>query len=227
VKSQTKSPLPLLESGRRTAKVRASGKPPGEGDRPRLRSTILKAAGEVFLEKGFDEFSMRQVAARIGYSATTIYHHFLNKEELLKALLDEAFTEFDGAMGSAMASAMDPHTRMGALGKAYVRFGLAHPIHYQLMYLRRPQWLIDETHASGAAYRLGYRMLLQGVEDGIREGWLPRTEPQRLADWMWATVHGLVMLGLTEFRENPERLEAAMTLFDHPSTPQEPPGGSP
>lgn len=198
-------------------KVRAASKARRDAEREALRAAILAAAGDVFLEKGFDEFSMRQVAARIGYSATTIYHHFVNKEDLLRALLDEAFREFGDAMERALAAEPDPMRRMGTLGKAYVRFGVAHPVHYQLMYLRRPDWLGgDDSHAATKAHHQSYNQLLVGVQEGVSKGWLPPAPPQALADWMWATVHGLVMLGLTEFRNDPERLEAAMALFDLP-----------
>lgn len=203
--------------------VREASKVRRDAERKALRATILKAAGEVFLEKGYEAFSMRQVAVKIGYSATTIYHHFVNKEDLLMALLNEAFVEFSGAMRKAIDAEPDPAAKMGAMGKAYVRFGMAHPTHYQLMYLRKPGWITEKATSASDAHRRGYEMLFQGVEEGIEKGWLPRTDPQRLADWMWATVHGLVMLGLTEFAEKPERLEAAMTLFDLPSaTPDEP-----
>lgn len=208
-------------------KVREASKVRREAEREALRQTILKAAGEVFLDKGYDDFSMRQVAVKIGYSATTIYHHFLNKEDLLKALLDDAFSEFAGAMQVALEKETVPEARMGALGKAYVRFGMAHPIHYQLMYLRRPGWITDASSAASEAHRSGYQLLLEGVELGIEKGWLPPTEAQRLADWMWATVHGLVMLGLTEFRDQPERLEAAMSLFDLSQRPSDTAKGCP
>lgn len=180
-----------------------------------LRASIVSAAAEVFLEKGYEDFSMRQVAARIGYSATTIYHHFLNKEDLLKAVLAMAFTKFDAALLEAVEAETEPSRRMGALGKAFVRFGVAHPVHYQLMYLHRPNWLeADDGNPAKIAQRSSYGLLLAGVVEAVEKGWLPQADPRVLADWMWATVHGLVMLGITEFRDDPARLEAAMTLFD-------------
>ncbi|MCB9497235.1 MAG: TetR/AcrR family transcriptional regulator [Fibrobacteria bacterium] len=185
-----------------------------EGEKQALRQAILDAASEVFLEKGLESFSMRLVASKIGYSATTIYHHFKNKEDLLRAILDQSFGEFAQAMQESLAAEPDPSRRMGAMGKAYVRFGVAHPTHYQLMYNQRPDWLLDESSLAAEAYHLTYGLLLEGVKEGVSQGWLPPTDPRPLADWMWATVHGLVMLGITEFREDPDRLEAAMTLFD-------------
>ena len=118
-----------------------------------MRDRILRAAADVFLEKGVDGFSMRQVAAKVGYSATTIYHHFVNKEDLLKAILDDVFSEFAETMRRAYEEESDPARRMGALGKAHVRFGLAHPVHYQLMYRSHPDWILGVCAADRIAER--------------------------------------------------------------------------
>lgn len=216
-----RNPSSLPESERQ---VRDASRARRDSEKSALRATIVAAAADVFLEKGVEDFSMRQVAARIGYSATTIYHHFLNKEDLLDAVLDVAFSAFEQAILDAVQAEPDLSRRMGALGKAYVRFGVAHPVHYQLMYLRRPSWGAgDAPRAACTAERNSYMMLYDGVCKAIENGWLPAAEPQALTDWMWATVHGLVMLGITEFRDDPARLEAAMTLFDLPTHPHDPP----
>lgn len=206
--------------------VREASRARRDAERGALRSAILAAAGEVFLESGFEAFSMRQVAARIGYSATTIYHHFLNKEELLKAVLEQAFARFEEATLKVLEDEMDPSRRMGALGKAYVRFGVAHPVLYQLMYLRRPAANEGEPLACSSASPT-YRALQEGVRRGIETGLLPSIDSQALSDWMWATVHGLVMLGITEFRDDPARLEAAMALFDLPRRQHDSDAGGP
>ena len=43
---------------------------------------ILPAAKEEFLEKGFEQASMREIASRAGISAAGIYRHFKDKEEI-------------------------------------------------------------------------------------------------------------------------------------------------
>ena len=196
--------------------MRVASRARRDSERDALKAAIIGAAAELFLEKGFDAFSMRQVAARIGYSATTIYHHFLNKEDLLKAVLDSAFSSFETEMRSAVEAEMEPARKMGALGKAYVRFGVAHPVHYQLMFQRFLTSTEDESSICSSRSE-SYGLLHQGVLLGIAEGWLPGADARALTDWMWATVHGLVMLGITEFRDDSARLEAAMSLFDLPT----------
>lgn len=208
-----RDPSSLPESERQ---VRVASRARRDFERDALRATIVTSAAELFLEKGFDALSMRQVAARIGYSATTIYHHFLNKEDLLKAVLDSAFSSFEQEMRSAVEAEPDPARKMGALGKAYVHFGVAHPVHYQLMFQRFLS-AGEEGLSICSSRSESYRLLHDGVLMGVEQGWLPGADPRALTDWMWATVHGLVMLGITEFRDDPQRLESAMTLFDLPT----------
>ncbi len=50
-----------------------------------LRKKILDAARELFVAEGVEAVSMRKIADKIGYSATTLYNHFDDKEALLRA----------------------------------------------------------------------------------------------------------------------------------------------
>src|SRR5205807_9991232 len=63
-------------------------------EKQELRQTILTTAAELFLEQGYDHFSLRKVAERIGYSPTTIYLYFRDKDDLLFTVVDEGFTRF-------------------------------------------------------------------------------------------------------------------------------------
>lgn len=51
---------------------------------------ILPAAKEEFLEKGFEQASMRSIAAKVGMSAAGLYRHFADKEALFAALVEPA-----------------------------------------------------------------------------------------------------------------------------------------
>lgn len=58
------------------------------------RSAILKAALEVFVERGFHGTTVPQIANRAGVAAGTMYRHFQSKEELVNVLYREAKTRF-------------------------------------------------------------------------------------------------------------------------------------
>src|SRR5438046_8494559 len=89
-----------------------------------LRQAILTAAGELFLEQGYERFSLRKVAERIGYSPTTIYLYFHNKDDLLFTVVNDAFVRFGKQLAAAAESQEDPWERIIALGRAYITFAL-------------------------------------------------------------------------------------------------------
>ncbi|TFG92064.1 MAG: TetR/AcrR family transcriptional regulator, partial [Myxococcales bacterium] len=64
----------------------------------RSRARIRAAARELFQERGFDRATLRDIAARAGMGASSIYRHVQSKEELLVQeladLQEEAWTRF-------------------------------------------------------------------------------------------------------------------------------------
>jgi AcrR family transcriptional regulator len=63
---------------------------PVRADGRRNRDQLLAAAGETFAEQG-TEASLREVARRAGVSIATLYRHFPTRDDLLEALLRQAF----------------------------------------------------------------------------------------------------------------------------------------
>jgi len=51
---------------------------------------ILREAHELFYEKGYEKASMREIAERVGISKAAMYHHFMNKEEILYTICLQA-----------------------------------------------------------------------------------------------------------------------------------------
>ncbi len=50
------------------------------------RERILDIALDLFIEKGFDKSSLREIAEHLGFSKAAIYYHFASKDEILMAL---------------------------------------------------------------------------------------------------------------------------------------------
>jgi AcrR family transcriptional regulator len=67
------------------------------------REEILRAAREVFAERGYEAASVRQVAARVGISEAGLTHHFATKSELLAAVLQARGQEDADRWGSGGA----------------------------------------------------------------------------------------------------------------------------
>jgi AcrR family transcriptional regulator len=52
-------------------------------DKKKRIDSILSAAVDVFIEKGYEGASMNEIAARAGISKGGLYHHFISKDMVL------------------------------------------------------------------------------------------------------------------------------------------------
>ena len=52
------------------------------------KSEIVATACQLFLSKGYDRTTMKDVMRDLGIAKGTIYHYFSSKEELLEAVID-------------------------------------------------------------------------------------------------------------------------------------------
>ena len=76
---------------------------------------ILDAAICVIAEKGFFQARVAEIAERAGVADGTIYLYFKNKEQILMAAIDYAFTIFMNAAKTELATITDPRQRLTRL----------------------------------------------------------------------------------------------------------------
>ena len=57
--------------------------PPGASS---TRERILDVALDLFIEKGFDKTSLREIAEQLGVTKAALYYHFASKDDILMAL---------------------------------------------------------------------------------------------------------------------------------------------
>ena len=177
------------ESNTQAARLREVSRRRREQQKEDLRRTILDAAAGLFLEHGYEALSMRQIAERIGYSATTIYRYYEDKDDLLFAIVQEGFQRFGG--GAA------PLARLQALGHAYVEFGLRNPVYYQLMFMQRSDFLF-ESRAEEAPMIDSFGVLQQAVEQAMGAGILRQGDPVTTSTVIWAVMHGITSLAIAD-----------------------------
>ena len=161
-----------------------------------VRRALLDAAGELFLEGGLESFSLRGVAERVGYSATTVYLYFENKDDLLFAVSLDGFEQFGQALQAAYRATDEPVARIAAIGRAYIAFGVQHPAHYRLMFMERGEFLLRKNPRDQKPTIDSFGILVRAVHEAHAAGRLKAGEPMDLVYTLWAGVHGLVALTL-------------------------------
>lgn len=89
---------------------------------------IHEVAAKLFMEKGFDATSMRELARMVGIEAASLYNHVPSKQDLLADLLLGAMTELVRIVQTTAEEAGGgPAERLRAVIVAYVAF---HRDHY-------------------------------------------------------------------------------------------------
>jgi AcrR family transcriptional regulator len=182
----------------RAARLRQAIAQRREQQRENLRRTILTAAGELFLAHGYEGFSLRQVAERIGYSATTIYRYFANKDDLLFAIVYEGFQQFGRELTAAAHHTDDPVQRLESLGRAYIRFGLQNPVHYQLMFMQRADLLFHRRAGQTPPPLVSFTSLQQAVQQALDAGVFRPGDAETYSQALWALVHGITSLAVAK-----------------------------
>jgi len=155
-------------------------------------TAILEAARDLLAEGGLDALSMRAVAAKVGLSATAIYHWFQGKEDLVDRVVIHGFQRSEAYMWKSIedfpAGSME---RVAALGEAYIRFALENREYFKIIFaIQTPAPRhIDDVPGQG-----GYRVLRQCVVEAMEAGNIRRGDPDLVVLYLWSLVHGLVTI---------------------------------
>jgi AcrR family transcriptional regulator len=134
-----------------------------------LRAALVRAAEEILEEQGLAALSIREAARRAGVSHNAPYRHFPDRDSLLAELAAEGFRRLGAELAAHSGREM---------GEAYVRFALAQPERFRLMFNVKRE-AAQETYAKlVSAFR--------------EEGAL--ADPEKAAAAAWSLVHGLAQL---------------------------------
>lgn len=161
-----------------------------------LRKGILDAARELFLEKGYEHTSIRNIAEKIEYSPTTIYLYFKDKDSIFLELHNEGFNIL-GQQMAVLATVEDPMERLKAMGRIYIQFARENPDYYDLMFVQNsPMDCLEHEHWEAGEGAFGF--LMTTVQQCIEKSYLPFQNAEIGAFVVWSTMHGMITL---DFRE--------------------------
>src|ERR1700741_4961906 len=99
-----------------------------------LKRALTSAALSLVAEKGPKGFTLTEAARRAGVSAAAPYRHFADKASLLATVAEQGFGDLHADLVAAAGAASDPRASVIELGRAYVRWAIAHPDHYRVMF---------------------------------------------------------------------------------------------
>lgn len=179
---------------RKTAKAKSSAR--AGYHHGALRDALIRAADEILAERGVEGFSLREAARRARVSPAAPAHHFGSAAGLLTEVAIAGFEELAQRLREAARTETSPAARIRAQGVAYVRFALAYPGRFQLMF--RHDLISAENEKLSAASKAAMAELKASVAAylGLDEKTAPDKSMKPLLLGAWSTVHGFAHLAL-------------------------------
>lgn len=162
-------------------------------EREDKRTLILDAARKIFLEKGYTNTSIRNIAEEIEHSPGTIYLYFRDKDEIFHTLHEEGFSRMLQKM-EPLQFVADPFERLKALGRVYLDFAKNNKDFYDLMFVVQSPLKHETEHEK---WEMGHRTL-EALKDIIRQcqeaGHFQGKDVNYLSFTIWSGVHGMASL---------------------------------
>ncbi len=164
--------------------------------RDSLRQEILDAARELFVRQGYEATSVRRIAEKVGCSPGILYHYFEDKPAIMAQLVREAFVRLTERLLAICNDTAPPADRLRRSLVTYVRFGLDHPHHYNVLFSPshalgpKPDVILRAFMEDGMK---AFGCLRQLVRECLEAGELRAdlTDAEEVAQVLWTSIHGL------------------------------------
>ena len=174
-----------------------------------LRRGLLDEALATIRAEGVEGLTLREIGARLGVSRTALYRHFADKRALLTAVATEGFRTLREQLVTAWEEGGHGRAAFEAMGVAYVRFAVANPSHYRVMFggfvdpdACEPELAVE----AGGAFQALVDALAALQRDAIVRG----DDTVKMASFVWSVVHGVAMLGIDGQLREPGAVEELM-----------------
>ncbi|MDM8535605.1 TetR/AcrR family transcriptional regulator [Desulfobacterales bacterium HSG17] len=159
-----------------------------------LKNKLLETALEIISKEGLEKVSMRELGQRLGVSRSAPYRHFSDKSALLCTIAEQGFKELTDQINITNAqNANNPLNLITMVGIAYVKFALANPVHYRMMFGNE----IVERKRTPELIRLveeAFNSILKIINSCQAEGLVKPLNPYIVANTFWSITHGISTL---------------------------------
>ena len=172
-----------------------------------LRRALLDEALRTVRREGVEGVTLREIGARLGVSRTALYRHFADKRALLAAVATEGFRTLRQQLVGAWEDGGRGRAAFESMGYAYVRFAVANPSHYRVMFggFVEPKACDPELAAEAAG---AFQALVDALAALQRDVLVRGDETVQMARFVWAVVHGVAMLAIAGQLREPGAVEA-------------------
>ncbi len=156
------------------------------------KAALIAVATKILEEEGLLALTLRRLAQDSGISRSTPYLYFKDKDDLLQDICAETFRYLIKQCRDAMAACTDDTSKVIAMGKCYLNFGIERPTLYHLIFA--PKNPGDEVSPEVLEVVEEYKNMTEIPMQRAYDEGIFKYPPDRLNPVLWACSHGLLCL---------------------------------
>ena len=173
-----------------------------------LAASLVAAAVALLAQQGPASLSLRAVARAAGVSHGAPAHHFGDKTGLLTAVASQGHALLALELADKQHHQHTANKRLIAAGEAYIRFAVANPAHFAIMFQS------DMIDSSNVDYLAAAAVTKQVLEDGVRAlGVDSESAIAARVISLWSQVHGFSTLWLAGNFGDPGDVDLLQSLL--------------
>jgi len=188
------------------------GIPLTEEEQAKRRHEIFHQVVGVFLKKGFQETSMREIAEAAGLGKSTLYDYFKTKDDILIYFFEDQINDLTEAAQKIALQNLPANERLRQVTRAHLEFLQANKSLVMKLTLEAQRLKLDSQKQIQMS-RHAYQDLLRGlIEEGIREGVFRKVDPLLAARMLLNTMAPVVFTSRPTGTPQ-EMMEETMDIF--------------
>ncbi len=202
------------------------GFPLSAEDQNQRRHAVFAASVSLFLEKGFRETSMQEIARAAGMGTSTLYDYFKSKDEILISFVEDAIYDLTVLVKEIAAQDLPATEKLHQVLHAHVQYLVENREFYAKLTYEVQRLNLDGQQRIQIA-RHTYQDLICGlIEEAVRQGAF------RPVNSLLATRILLSLLAPAVYTTRPtgtqdEMVDEALDIFYHGVVQQAGPAGDP
>jgi AcrR family transcriptional regulator len=177
------------------------------------RERILKASLELFVQQGYFNTNVPDISKLSKCSVGSIYHHFLNKEEIAGKLYEDGIDQFRKELSKAITDTASLSENIQALVVTFLGFAEKNLLLSRYLWLARHSEFLTNKIAKPTS--VGFDDLGRKLTRAIRKGIRGKEIPVVTAEIFWTIVFGIPLSYVRDWLEGHTRstpAEVAPTL---------------
>jgi len=162
------------------------------------KNLIMDAAEKLFIQKGYQDTTMTEIAKKAKLAKGTLYLYFSSKKDLYFTSVERALQTLKDMIIEGISICKSGFEKVVSMGKTYVNFSVDYENYYKLILdYETQETKFDESdpHVKKAYEKSEeiFNLPVSSIEEGKNDGTIDSNlDTKKIAIVLWAEITGLV-----------------------------------